>query len=235
MVYVLHYAPDNASLIVRITLEELGVPYETALVDRAARAHDAAAYRALNPAGLIPALETPHGVMFETAAILLWLADTHGRMAPAPSDPARTRFLSNLFFVSNTLHAQLRMLFYPAKYVSDDAQAQHGLRTQVTAPRGSAMTLPGALHMVDDYLATQTISAMPSILDCYMASIVRWCAIYPPGLTSWFDLAAYPALSRLAVQIETRPAAQAVATAEGLGPTPFSRPTLPTPPKGSAV
>ena len=25
--YVLHYAPDNASLILRIALEELGAPY----------------------------------------------------------------------------------------------------------------------------------------------------------------------------------------------------------------
>ena len=39
--YVLHYAPDNASLAVRLALEELGVPYRTALVDRAARAQEA--------------------------------------------------------------------------------------------------------------------------------------------------------------------------------------------------
>jgi glutathione S-transferase len=27
--YLLHYAPDNASLAVRLALEELGVPYRT--------------------------------------------------------------------------------------------------------------------------------------------------------------------------------------------------------------
>jgi len=32
--YLLHYAPDNASLIVRLALEDLGVPYTTTLVDR---------------------------------------------------------------------------------------------------------------------------------------------------------------------------------------------------------
>ena len=59
MNYRLHYAPDNASLIIRLALEEIGVPYETVLVDRRSRAQDTTAYRALNPAGLIPVLETP--------------------------------------------------------------------------------------------------------------------------------------------------------------------------------
>ena len=33
--YRLHYAPDNASLVIRLVLEEMGLPYETVLVDRA--------------------------------------------------------------------------------------------------------------------------------------------------------------------------------------------------------
>ena len=81
--YRLHYAPDNASLIIRLALEELGQAYETTLVNRQAQVQRSAAYRALNPNGLIPVLETPDGPMFETAAILLWLADRHGALAPS--------------------------------------------------------------------------------------------------------------------------------------------------------
>lgn len=33
----LHYAPDNASLVIRLVLEDLRLPYETVLVDRRAR------------------------------------------------------------------------------------------------------------------------------------------------------------------------------------------------------
>ena len=44
MTYRLHYAPDNASLIIRLVLEELGVPYATALIDRAARGQKAPEY-----------------------------------------------------------------------------------------------------------------------------------------------------------------------------------------------
>jgi len=64
MTYVLHYAPDNASMIFRLALEHLGVAYQTALVDRAAGGQNAAAYLALNPNGLIPVLETPQGPIF---------------------------------------------------------------------------------------------------------------------------------------------------------------------------
>ena len=51
--YRLHYAPDNASLVIRLVLEELGQPYETVLVDRKAQAQNSPEYRALNPGGLV--------------------------------------------------------------------------------------------------------------------------------------------------------------------------------------
>ena len=85
--YVLHYAPDNASLIVRLALEEMGIAYRTVLVDRSRNEQRSAAYLRVNPTGLIPALETPEGPMWETGAILLWLSETHGALAPAPRCP----------------------------------------------------------------------------------------------------------------------------------------------------
>lgn len=234
MDHVLHYAPDNASLIVRLVLEELGVPYATHLVDRSAQAQHGAAFRAINPAGLIPALETPHGVMFETAAILLWLADTHGRMAPAPAAPGRGAFLSHMFFTSNTLHAQLRMTFYPDKYAGTDGTAQALLRRTLYRPNAAAMTLPQALALMDAWTARQGADD-PTVIDYYLACLLRWCALYPAGDTGWFDLDAYPALQALAQTLETRPAVHAAQAAEGLGPTPFTAPRPPSPPEGSAT
>ena len=54
--YVLHYYPTNANLAPHMLLEELGVPYRLALVDRDQGAHKSAEYLKLNPAGLIPVL-----------------------------------------------------------------------------------------------------------------------------------------------------------------------------------
>ncbi|MEO0668409.1 MAG: glutathione S-transferase family protein [Pseudomonadota bacterium] len=234
MTYVLHYAPDNASLIVRLALEEMQLPYRTVLVDRATRAQDSAAYRAINPAGLIPALETPDGTMFETAAILLWLADRHGRMAPAPDAPERADFLKHLFFASNTLHTQMRMTFYPDQYVGDDAAAQNRLRTTLQGRGAQGMTLPKALHLLDDWYGGDPRGEI-TVLDLYIACLLRWCAIYPKGRSGWFNLHDYPALSARAARLEAHPAVQAAQTAEGLGSAPFTAPRHPTPPEGSAT
>ena len=73
MNYKLHYAPDNASLIIRIFLEEIEAKYTCNLIDRKQNSQKDPKYLALNPNGLIPVLETNYGPIFETAAILLFL------------------------------------------------------------------------------------------------------------------------------------------------------------------
>ena len=224
--YVLHYAPDNASLILRIALEELGAPYRTALVDRAAKAQRSPAFLALNPNGLIPALETPHGVIFETGAALLWLADTHGALAPRPRDPGRGDFLKWLVFCSNTLHTNLRCLFYPAEYAGEDEAAQRAVQTQVQR------NLVRHLRTLDDhYVPPQA----PQVTDIYIAACLRWSAIYGPPDRDWFDLDAYPVLRDMAARLEVRASVKAAAVAEGLGANPFTAPQLPNPPEGSAT
>jgi glutathione S-transferase len=223
--YTLHYAPDNASLIIRLVLEEAALPYRTALVDRTKRAQDTAAYRALNPAGLIPALETPDGPMFETGAILLWLSDRHD-LGPKPGDPARGTFLKWLFFTSNTVHADLRQLFYPHLYVPQDAtQGHHAL---ISARLTQHFALLNQAAKDHPHLFTP-----PSILTAYLALLMRWSVLYPEGQTQWFHLPDFPHLATHVTALETRPSTQRATAAEGLGPTPFTAPQYATPPEGS--
>lgn len=227
----LHYAPDNASLVIRLVLEELGLSYETALVDRSARAQDSAAYRAVNPTGLIPALETPQGTIFETAAILLWLTDRDDKLAPAPAHPDRGDYLKWLFFTSNTLHADMRLLFYPGQYIAAGAQAalQAGARERL---RRHLRLVDAAAAEKPDWLSPH----LPSALGYYLACLLRWMELYPTGAgRGWFGLPDYPHLHRIAAALETRPATRAAAAAEGLGATPFTAPAYATPPEGSAV
>lgn len=225
--YILHYAPDNASLIIRLTLEEAGLPYRTALVDRATRAQDSAAYRRLNPTGLIPALETPVGPMFETGAILLWLSDTHG-LGPAPDAPSRGDFLKWLFFTSNTAHAELRQLFYADRFAPPGAEAgHHALLTR---------RLKTHFALLDQAAAeTAALFMAPSVLTTYAVVLLRWSALYPEGLTAWFRLSDYPTLAKLAAAQDIRPATLRCIAAEGLGPNAFSSPAFATPHEGSAT
>lgn len=229
----LHYAPDNASLCVRLALEELGLDYRTVLVDRRIRAQRAPAYLALNPHGLIPVLETEDGPIFETAAILLWLADRHrDRVAllPAPQAPDRGEALAWLFWMSNTLHPALRIMFYGDAHV---APAHVAALRDATARRIDAMLdrLEAALPELGDWLGGHG----PSALDCYLGPMLRWCALYPEGGTGWFSLGTRPRLRALLARFEARACVAAAIAAEGLGEAPFTAPRLPQPPEGSAT
>jgi glutathione S-transferase len=231
-IYTLHYAPDNASLIIRIALESLGVPYETVLVDRSVQAQSSAAYRAINPLGMIPALETDEGVIFETGAILLWLADRHDALFPEPNDPARGDALKWIFFISNSLHTGLRQMFYPEKFIC--AEHVDNLRDGI------------AQRVCADFAQLEQVIADPdmqwlggadlSLLDIYVCACLRWAQLYPQTYTrGWAQVHRYPSLLALAARVEKQAAVIKVQVAEGLGPTPFSAPIHPNPPEGSAT
>ena len=73
----LYYHPGNASLAPHMLLEEIGAPFELVLVDRANAAHKSPEYLKLNPNGQIPVLVEGDFVLYEAAAICLYLADRY--------------------------------------------------------------------------------------------------------------------------------------------------------------
>ncbi|HWW65662.1 MAG TPA: glutathione binding-like protein [Sphingomonadaceae bacterium] len=89
----LYSVPTPNGVKVSIALEEMGLPYEPHLILMGEEGTRAAEFVALNPNGKIPAIIDPDGPdgqpigMFESGAILLYLADKTGRFLP--QDPAR--------------------------------------------------------------------------------------------------------------------------------------------------
>lgn len=227
----LHYAPDNASLIVRLALEELGLPYKTVLVDRTTNAQKSASYRSLNPTAKIPTLETPDGPIFETAAILLYLADREGHLAPHPASPDRGAFLSWLFYLSNTMHANLRMTFYPQQFIGD-------MVDPTCLIKGARANITEGLHLLEAAAGRTDVwlnRPDPSLLDLYLAALLRWMAIYPATDSTWFSLANWPNLAQMAARLENRDSVRALIEAEGMAPHPFTQPDYPNPPEGVAL
>ena len=225
---VLHYAPDNASLCIRLALEATNLRYKTRLVDRTTSAHKSESYRALNPNGLIPVLETPDGTLFETAAILLWLAEQDTTLLPKPSGE-RSQSIKWLIWMSNTLHPTLQMLFYPEQYITESEQHALSDRTRTR--------LCEQLSILDDGLteAAYVGGATPSILDCYLCPMLRWSQLYPANAPSRPSLSDYPTLQLIAKTNETFASTAAAIAAEGLGKNPFTAPNYAQPPEGSAT
>ncbi|MEM1378087.1 MAG: glutathione S-transferase family protein [Pseudomonadota bacterium] len=232
--YTLHYAPDNASLVIRLALGEMGVPFDTNLVDRTVHAHKSVTYRRLNPNGLIPVLETDTGPLFETAGILLWLVDQHGKLGPKIGDPQRGRFLSWLFFVSNTLHPALRMLFYAPTYIGDIQSHQEQL-TKVASDEAVRFfeLLDREASQSDAVIASDSTT----VLDFYVAACLRWAQLYPKKSPHRrrFVTRNWPNLHSMAQRLEDRPTVTAWREAEGIASSPFTAPDYPDPPEGSAL
>jgi glutathione S-transferase len=209
----LHYFPGNASLTPHLLLEELGVPFELKLVDRHAGAHKSADYLKLNPNGQIPVLVDGHLVLYETAAILLHLVDTHpgAGLAPAVGTPQRAEFYKWLVWLTNTPQAMLMHYFYPERMVAP------GNTASAAEVKAQAESKVGAmLEQIDAQLAshggTWMLGAQFSALDPYTFMLCRWTRGFARPARVFPYIA--PHLQRML----GRPAVQKVMSREGLAP-----------------
>ncbi len=219
MTLVLYHCPDWASQIIRLVLEERDLPYEIRPMDWDAGDFDAPAFRALNPFGLIPTLETTDGPLFETAAILLWLNACHGGLAPAPTDPARAAFLSWLMVVSNTVHPTVMALIHPDRPAGPEAAGEAGRLAleRLTEQAGQLETL----------IATQApvwLTPAQPALGHYLGMLLRWAIQLPEDPAQRFSLRPFPALTATLAAHEATPAARRLSRADNLGAHPYTAP-----------
>lgn len=86
---------------VALFLEEAGIAYEPVPVDTRRGEQFAPAFAHLNPNNKVPVIEDDGTVVFDSNAILLFLAEKHGRFLPPPGEQDRADLLSWLMFVAS--------------------------------------------------------------------------------------------------------------------------------------
>jgi len=162
-------------MVPHIVLEELGVPYERVLVDKANGAHKAPDYLVLNPNGLIPVLVDGNLVLYETAAICLHLCDTHPNagLLPTLGSAQRAHAYKWLVWLTNTLQATLIIYFYPQRWVNEgNAVGEAEVKAHAQARVGAL------LDQLDAELARHGgpwfMGAEYSVLDAYVFTLCRW-------------------------------------------------------------
>lgn len=175
----LHYYPSTAAMAPHIVLEELGVAYQRVLVDRTQNAQKMTAYLKINPNGLIPVLTDGELVLYESAAICLYLCDTHAQagLAPEVGTPDRAHFYKWLMWLTNTLQSTLIVYFYPQRWANEgDVEGAAKIKAHAEAKVGLM------LDQLDTELARQgQIHARPwllgvrySAVDIYALMLCRW-------------------------------------------------------------
>ena len=86
---------------VALFLEEAGLPYEPIPVDTRKGDQHKAEYLAINPNAKVPAIVDGDAVVFDSNAILLYLAEKTGKFLPENTPKARGELLSWLMFVAS--------------------------------------------------------------------------------------------------------------------------------------
>jgi glutathione S-transferase len=117
--YVLYGGDFTRAPLVQWVLDEGRLEYEIRKIDILKGEHRTAEFLNINPAGFIPVLLTPEGdVLYEVAALMVYLADRHGLtdLAPTATDPRRGIFLSTVFNIAGDIQSELKRFYYPHRF-----------------------------------------------------------------------------------------------------------------------
>ena len=205
--YTLYYAPGAASMVVHWLLLELGQPHELRLVDMGKDEQKMPQYLAFNPNGVVPTLLIDGVPMFEAAAILMHLADTHAEpaLAPKAGSAERRAYTQWMFHLANVVQPLFRQWWYPHEPAGD---------ANIELVRQSAATrIAAAWDRIDAHLAGNgryLLGKAPSAADFYLVMLMRWSRNMPRPATEW------PHLAKLAGHMKQRQSFAQLYEREGL-------------------
>jgi GSH-dependent disulfide-bond oxidoreductase len=86
---------------IALFLEEAGLPYEAIPVDTRKGDQHKPEFMKINPNAKVPVIVDGDTTVFDSSAILLYLAEKTGKFLPAKTDKARGELLSWQFFISS--------------------------------------------------------------------------------------------------------------------------------------
>ncbi len=177
----LYDTPRTRAFRVRWLLEELGLDYRLETVDIFAEAAQPSAYRAIHPLGQVPVLQAGDKRIFESGAIVHWLADTHpaAQLAPPLNATDRADYEQWLFFAITTLESPAWEIALHERILPEDkavkaivpfARARYRDALGVLEPVLSERDyLLGEQFSAADILTGHTLMWLPELLEDFPA------------------------------------------------------------------
>lgn len=196
-----YYSPTPNGWKVGIMLEECGLDYNTILVQLHKGDHLTPGFLGVNPAGQTPAIIDREVAaepvpMFESAAILLYLADKTGRFAPPiasmAGDPARRELLQWLLWHAGSQGPAAGQLSYYVNYAPPEQQ--NGRERCANEYRRTLAVLENRLRKRDYILGEYSIADMACFPWAFIAKRFG------------VDLSRYPAVEAWRGAMKCRPA-----------------------------
>lgn len=182
---------------VALLLEETGLPYEPIPVDTRKGDQFKPEFLKINPNGKVPAIEDDGAYVFDSNAILLYLAEKTQKFLPADSPANRGQLLSWLMFAASGVGP------FSGQAVHFQHYAPEKIGYAVNRYRFEAKR---HFEVLDQHLSTRKymVADTYTIVDM---DVWGWARLIPYvlGQDAW---ASFPNLKRLVDEIEARPAAQ---------------------------
>lgn len=202
----LYYSPGSCSLAAHIVLWETGAAFERVRVATAEGAQKKPAFKAVNPRGMLPALDYDGGVMSENAAIMVYLALRYPAARLLPEDEReRAKCLEWVAWQSNTAQVAVAGLWRTERFVEHEKDF-----APIREMALKKLERFGA--EIDAWLAANPFAAgsVFSIADPMFLVLYRWSI--KAGLT--VDGTTRPAWSAYAARLAGRPSVKAALEAE---------------------
>jgi GST-like protein len=190
---------------VGLFLEEAGIAYEPMPIDTRTGAQFKPEYLAVNPNGKVPAIDDDGVIVFDSNAILLYLAEKTGKFLPADTARNRGELLSWLMFVASGIGPFFGQAVHFKHYAPEKIDYANN-RYQFEAHRH--------LTILDERLAARRymLGDAYTIVDM---GVWGWTRL-APFILGESGFAKFPNVKRLTDEIGARPAAaKAVALKDG--------------------
>jgi glutathione S-transferase len=157
------------------TLQELGLAHTFHLVDLMTGEQRSAEAMQRNPNGRVPVMQDDDLVVYETQAILLYLADKTGRLIAADA-AGRARTLQWLFWVTSDLQMQLQKPWYEKLMAGFGAPLDEAAHARAVAAAAAPLAvldaaLAGRTWLVGDAFSIADIAAAEPLELCKIAGI----------------------------------------------------------------
>ncbi len=199
-------AKMTCAMASHIALEEAGADYEIAPVDFGRNQQREPDYLAVNPKGRVPALVTDRGVLTETPAILVYIAQTHPDAGLAPLDDPFAlaqlqAFNSYLCATVHVAHAHGRR----GTRWADDPAAWEAMKAKLP----DSMTQ--CFRLIEDEMlqGPWVLGEHYSVCDPYLYTVANWLKV------DGVDIADFPKTADHFRRVAERPATQAALAAYG--------------------
>jgi glutathione S-transferase len=189
-------------------LHEIGCPFQLVRVDTAKSENRQPAYLALNPNHRVPTLVHGERVIYESAAILLYLCENHPQagLMPLPGEQGRHLFLQWLFYFTNTLQEELQHWWHADNYLDSDAAREDMKAVAERRLHRMFTQIDSVLGQGGPYMLGSRFSAA----DLFLVMLCRWTRAMAVPAT------AYPNVKRLIDLVAARPSWVAMMEAEGI-------------------